>query len=251
MLLSSDPLYIHDLLNVHKIRAIFFSVVSADNFIAKYISFRNTSGPRKHQAVALRSSADKCAFYKCSFIGYQDTLFANYGRQFFRDCNIHGTVDFIFGDAAAILQNCKIVLGKPLAGQANVITAQGREDVMENTGIVIHRCRITTAEDFHPGLAKCYLGRPWKKYSRTVVMKTYIHEAIEPCGWIDMNNNHGTAECIEYGNYGPRAATRNRVQWPGFKVLKTAKEAKPYTTEVFINGFHWLPSTGIPFTSGT
>lgn len=229
----------------------FYSGVSADNFIGKFISFQNISGPQKHQAVALTNNGDKSAFYQCSFKGYQDTLYVNRGRQFFRDCKIYGTVDFIFGDAAAALQNCTIVLQKPLTGQEDVITAQGREDKSKNTAILLHNCTITTGKDFRPGSARCYLGRPWKKYSRTIIMKTYIHQAIHPSGWLDMNNNHNTAEYREYGNSGPGAATRNRVRWAGgFKVLQTAEEAKPYTVAMLIDGNDWLPSTGIPFTPG-
>jgi len=109
-------------------------------------------------------------------------------------------IDFIVEDAAATLQTCNIILQKPLAGQEIVITAQGREDKAKNTGIVIHNCTITTAKNFHPGSAKCYIGRPWKKYSRTIIMKTYINKAIDPSGWLDMNDNHDTAEFAEYNN---------------------------------------------------
>ncbi|ONK75331.1 uncharacterized protein A4U43_C03F15730 [Asparagus officinalis] len=223
--------------------------IAADNFIGKFISFENTSGPQKHQAVALMSNGDKCAFYQCSFKGYQDTLYINQGRQFFRECKIYGTIDFIFGDAAAVIQNSSIILQKPIPGQQNVITAQGREDKTKKTGIVIHNCNIITANNFQSGDAKCYLGRPWKKYSRTVIMKTYIHKAIESSGWLDMDGNHGTVVYREYDNYGPSAGTSDRVRWAGYKVLKT-EEAKAYTVKRFIDGNHWLSSTGIPFTSG-
>ncbi|XP_020258552.1 pectinesterase-like [Asparagus officinalis] len=227
----------------------FLPAIAADNFIGKFISFENTSGPQKHQAVALMSNGDKCAFYQCSFKGYQDTLYINQGRQFFRECKIYGTIDFIFGDAAAVIQNSSIILQKPIPGQQNVITAQGREDKTKKTGIVIHNCNIITANNFQSGDAKCYLGRPWKKYSRTVIMKTYIHKAIESSGWLDMDGNHGTVVYREYDNYGPSAGTSDRVRWAGYKVLKT-EEAKAYTVKRFIDGNHWLSSTGIPFTSG-
>ncbi|MCH97458.1 putative pectinesterase/pectinesterase inhibitor 6-like, partial [Trifolium medium] len=148
--------------------------VMGDGFIAKDITFENTAGPQKHQAVALRSGADHSVFYRCAFKGYQDTLYVYANRQFYRDCNIYGTIDFIFGNAVSVLQNSNIFIRKPMSNQQNTVTAQGRTDPNENTGIVIHNCRITAAGDLKPvqGSVKSYLGRPWQKYSRTVVMKS-------------------------------------------------------------------------------
>ncbi|KAJ1402377.1 Pectinesterase, catalytic [Sesbania bispinosa] len=84
------------------------AAVVGQGFVAVNITFRNTAGPSKHQAVALRSGADMSTFYSCSFEGYQDTLYTHSMRQFYRECDIYGTVDFIFGNAAVVLQNCNI-----------------------------------------------------------------------------------------------------------------------------------------------
>ncbi|GAA0163297.1 esterase [Lithospermum erythrorhizon] len=80
-------------------------------FCARDMTFENTAGPHKHQAVALSVSSGLSVFYHCSFKGYQDTLLAHSLRQFYRDCHVYGTVDFIFGDAVAVLQNCDIFRG--------------------------------------------------------------------------------------------------------------------------------------------
>ncbi|KAF8379275.1 hypothetical protein HHK36_028708 [Tetracentron sinense] len=148
--------------------------VSGDGFWARDITFENTAGPQKYQAVALRVSSDLSVFYRCSFKGYQDTLLVHSLRQFYRDCHVYGTIDFIFGNAATILQNCDIYIKRPMDYQGNMITAQGRDDPNENTGISIHGSRVSPTPDFKAvkGLFKSYLGRPWKKYSRTVFLKT-------------------------------------------------------------------------------
>lgn len=124
--------------------------VSGDRFWARDMTFENSFGPHKHQAVALRVSSDLSVFYGCSFIGHQDTLFVLSLRQFYRDCQTHGTIDFIFGDAAAVFQNCDIFLGRPMDHQANMITAQGRDNPNENTGISIQGSRVRPSQEFVP-----------------------------------------------------------------------------------------------------
>ncbi|KAJ7977904.1 Pectinesterase [Quillaja saponaria] len=107
--------------------------VSGKGFRARDMTFRNTAGPQNHQAVALRVDSDQSAFYRCSMEGHQDTLHAH----FLRECNVHGTIDFIFGNGAAVLQNCKIYTRVPLPLQKVTITAQGRKNPNQSTGFSI------------------------------------------------------------------------------------------------------------------
>ncbi|XP_057774480.1 probable pectinesterase/pectinesterase inhibitor 59 [Salvia miltiorrhiza] len=224
-------------------------------FIARGITFRNTAGPQRGQAVALRSASDLSVFYACGFEGYQDTLFVHAQRQFYKSCYIYGTIDFIFGNAAVVFQNCIIYVRKPLVGQANVITAQGRGDPFQNTGISIHNSRIMPAPDLKPVLAsfKTYLGRPWQQYSRTVIMKSFIDAFVVPEGWSRWEDSDFALSTLYYGeyqNFGPGASTRNRVKWPGYHIITASNVASRFTVGSLIAGRAWLPSTGVPFTAG-
>ncbi|KAF5731428.1 pectinesterase-like [Tripterygium wilfordii] len=228
--------------------------VVGDGFIAKGITFENSAGPSKHQAVALRSSADFSAFYKCSFVGYQDTLYVHSLRQFYRECDVYGTIDFIFGNAAVVLQNCNLYARKPNENQKNMFTAQGREDPNQNTGISIINSKISAAADLIPVKTsfKTYLGRPWKEYSRTVIMRCYIDDSVEPAGWLEWNSTFALSTLYygEYMNRGPGSNTSARVTWPGYRVINSSIEANQFTVEPFIQGNEWLNSTDIPFYPG-
>lgn len=225
------------------------------HFIARDITFQNTAGPHKGQAVALRSASDLSVFYRCAISGYQDTLMAHAQRQFYRQCFIYGTVDFIFGNAAVVFQNCNIFARKPLDGQANMITAQGRGDPFQNTGISFHNCQIRAASDLKPVVDKykTFLGRPWQQYSRVMVMKTFMDTLVSPLGWSPWGDTDFAQDTLYYGeyeNYGPGSSTANRVKWPGYHVITNRKEASKFTVAGLLAGPTWLATTTVPFTSG-
>ncbi|CAL9058674.1 probable pectinesterase/pectinesterase inhibitor 34 [Musa acuminata AAA Group] len=223
-------------------------------FIMRDITIQNWAGPEKHQAVALRVGADHAVVYRCNVIGYQDTLYVHSQRQFFRECDIYGTVDFIFGNAAVVLQNCSLWARKPMDMQKNTITAQNRKDPNQNTGISIHACRVVAAADLEPVKASysTYLGRPWKLYSRVVYMMSYMEDHIHQAGWLEWNATFAldTLYYGEYMNYGPGGAVGKRVTWPGYRVITLPEEASKFTVAQFIYGSSWLPSTGVAFLSG-
>lgn len=136
-----------------------------------------------------------------------------------------------------------------------MITAQGRGDPFQNTGISIHNSRITSAPDLAPVVRafKTYLGRPWQEYSRTVILRSYLDSLVNPSGWLPWLNTDFAFKTLYYGeydNFGPGASTRYRVKWPGYHVIKDAKEASKFTVSNLVGGRSWLPSTGVPFTSG-
>ncbi|XWS65506.1 hypothetical protein CRYUN_Cryun05aG0118900 [Craigia yunnanensis] len=116
--------------------------VFGKGFVARDMGFVNTAGPQKHQAVALMSTADQSVFYRCRFDAFQDTLYAHSNRQFYRECDITGTIDFIFGNSAVVFQNCNVLPRQPMPNQQNTVTAQGKVDPNQNTGITFQNCTI-------------------------------------------------------------------------------------------------------------
>ncbi|ESQ35696.1 hypothetical protein EUTSA_v10007263mg [Eutrema salsugineum] len=224
---------------------------NGDGFMAQDIWFQNTAGPAKHQAVALRVSADQTVINRCRIDAYQDTLYTHTLRQFYRDCYITGTVDFIFGNSAVVFQNCDIVARKPGAGQKNMVTAQGREDQNQNTAISFQKCKITASSDLAPvkGSVKTFLGRPWKLYSRTVIMQSFIGDHIDPAGWFPWDGEFALSTLYygEYANNGPGSDTSKRVKWKGFRVIRNSKEAEQFTVAKLIQGGLWLKPTGVTY----
>ncbi|KAK4479678.1 hypothetical protein RD792_015207 [Penstemon davidsonii] len=227
--------------------------ILGNGFMAQYIGFRNTAGPIKKQAVALRVNAEHAAFLNCLMEGYQDTLYANSGKQFYRDCQIIGTIDFIFGDGVAVFQNCNIYMRKPLKNQQNVVTAQGKKKNIDSTGFILQNCSFLADHTFEreKGKFKSYLGRPWKLYSRTIVMESYIGDFISPKGWLEYNGTRGikTLFYAEFNNRGPGSNTSGRVTWPGYRVIKR-KEAMRFTVGPFLQGEAWLTNLGVPVHFG-
>ncbi|KAK2637796.1 hypothetical protein Ddye_025591 [Dipteronia dyeriana] len=227
--------------------------VSAAFFTAKNIGFENSAGPTKHQAVALRVDADMSIFYNCTMEGYQDTLYVHAKRQFYRDCNISGTIDFVFGDGSAVFQNCNFIIRKPLDKQNCIVTAQGRNYTYQPTAIVIQNSTITADPGFLSvnGQHKAYLGRPWSEYSRTVIMESFIDGVIDPSGWLPWDGEKGINTCFyaEFENTGPGANNTQRVNWKGLKNI-SREEAQQFTAGKIIEGDEWIMNVTVPYNSG-
>ncbi|KAL0393271.1 UNVERIFIED_CONTAM: putative pectinesterase/pectinesterase inhibitor 28 [Sesamum radiatum] len=224
--------------------------VNADEFLAKDIGFENTAGAAGHQAVALRVSGDRAVFYNVHIDGYQDTLYAHTYRQYYRDCTISGTIDFVFGDSQALFQNCKFVVRKPLASQACMVTAQGRVErhslgatIIQN-GDFVAEAALLQASPPH----KVYLGRPWKLLSRTIIMQSNIGGFIAPEGWAEWAGTFAldTLYYAEYQNRGPGSDMKNRVKWKGIQTL-SPQMAESWTGGKFYGGDEWVKNSGVPY----
>lgn len=178
--------------------------VLADDFQADNVTFENTAGATG-QALAISVTADRAIFKNCRFLGYQDTLFANYGRQYYVNSYIAGAVDFIFGNAAAVFDKSEIHVTHP-----GYLTAQSRISDKQATGYVILNSKVT--EDDLGGKTFS-LGRPWRDYSRVVFINTELSASVEPGGWNDWKKDPVHVFYGEYGSTGPGANASARVPW--------------------------------------
>ncbi|KAE9604632.1 putative pectinesterase [Lupinus albus] len=124
--------------------------VNGRGFIGNDITFSNTVGPEKNQSIALRSDFDLSVFYRCGIFGYQDTLFAHTMRQLYRECTITGTIDFIFGNATAVFQNCQILARKGKQNQKNTIKALVARYPNQISSFSIQSCNISADNDLYP-----------------------------------------------------------------------------------------------------
>lgn len=229
--------------------------VVGNGFMAKDIGFENAAGAIKHQAVALRVSSDMAIFYNVQIDGYQDTLYAHAKRQFYRDCTISGTIDFIFGAGMALFQNCKFVVRKPMDNQQNMVLASGRKTKDDPAAIVLQDCIITAEPALFPvrKTVKSYLGRPWKEYARHIIMNTQIDDLIDPEGWHEWFGNFGINTCffVEHNNKGPGADTSKRLKWRGIKNNLTPQNLEQFTaTSRIMKGGIFIKASGVPYTAG-
>lgn len=226
----------------------------AENFVARAITFRNEAGPEGHQAVAFRSIGDKAALFDCSFEASQDTLYYQNQRQFYRNCRIYGTIDFIFGKGTCLIQDSEIIARKPMDNQFNTVTADGKEIAKGSNGLVIQNCRIVPDNYLAPVRFQIptFLGRPWKKEALTVIMQSELADFIRPEGYKlwDGESYHKTCLMYEFANRGPGAITNKRnKEFSKFRVISAAEAARFAAGPLLVGG-QWLPQTGVPYRLG-
>ena len=206
--------------------------VNGEGFEADNVTFENTAG-NTGQAVAITVRSDRAVFKHCRFLGDQDTLFSDFGRQYFVDSYIQGGVDFIFGNAAAVFDNSEIHIIRP-----GYLTAQSRVSPEQTTGYVFHHAHIT-AEDLHG--KPFYLGRPWRPFSRVVFLDCEMPASLSPQGWSPWTPG-GSIENTYYaerGSTGPGATVSERLA--GTHQL-TAAQAAAFATRKFLGGVdRWDP----------
>ncbi|RVW32744.1 hypothetical protein VitviT2T_005911 [Vitis vinifera] len=224
--------------------------VAGDGFMASGLTMENTAGPDEHQAVAFRSDSDLSVIENCEFISNQDTLYVYSLRQFYKSCRIQGNVDFIFGNSASIFHDCLILVSPrpldPEKGETNAVTAHGRTDPAQTTGLVFQNCVVNGTEEYmklyhsNPTVHKNFLGRPWKEYSRTVFIHCNLEVLITPPGWMPWSGDFALATLYygEFENRGLGANLSSRVEWSS---RIPAKHVGTYSLKNFIQGDEWIP----------
>ncbi len=202
-------------------------MIEADDFYAENLTIENTAGP-VGQAVALHIEGDRCIIRNCRILGNQDTLYTSgqNSRQYFEECYIEGTTDFIFGAATVLFEGCTVI-SKSNSYITAASTPEGRK-----FGYVFIRCKILPDE----GVDKVFLGRPWRDYARVVFINSEMGPHILPQGWAnwDGTSRDKTAYYAEYGNTGPGSSTENRVPWSH---RLTPDEAAVYTKDNILATF--------------
>ena len=214
--------------------------INGEGFEADNITFENTAG-NTGQAVAVADRADRSIFKHCRFLGHQDTLFADAGRQYYVDSYIEGGTDFIFGNATAVFDHSEIHANAP-----GFLTAQSRTAPDQSTGYVIVNSTVTSSIDHDMASGAkmnrvTSLGRPWRPYSRVVYLHTDLSADVNPQGWNAWGRTTETPQAYyaEFENTGPGANTTARVSWSH---QLTAAQARLYQPRVFLAGKdHWNP----------
>ena len=196
-------------------------LVTGNDFMAEDLTIANSAG-RVGQAVALHVEGDRCVVSRCTLLGNQDTLYAGTegSRQYYKDCYIEGTTDFIFGEATVVFQRCV------LKSLINSFLTAAATTPRQAFGFVFLDCRL----EADSAATRVFLGRPWRPFAKTVFIRTEMGGQIVPAGWDNWRNpeNERTVYYAEYGSKGPGAAADRRVVWSR---QLSAKEAKQYTVE--------------------
>ena len=208
-------------------------LVMADEVRISNLTIQN-SWCNKGQAVSLHVEGDRFSIKDSKILGCQDTVYAsgNHSRQYYENCFIEGTTDFIFGSATVVFKNCTI---KSLAD--SYITAAST-DQRKKYGFVFFDCKLIAKD----GITKVFLGRPWRSFAKTVFINTEMGNHILPEGWNPWKGDamfpdkEKTVYYAESGSKGEGGNVSKRVSW-SHQLSK--KELKNYTIEKILGD--WNP----------
>lgn len=196
--------------------------VNGNDITLENLTIENTAGFSAGQAVALHVEGDRFMAINCRILGNQDTLYASGkdSRQYYSNCHIEGSTDYIFGSATAIFDHCTIHSKKN-----SYITAANTPEG-KTFGYVFRHCKLTAEPEFD----RIYLGRPWRDFARVVFLNCQMGNHIVAEGWHNWSKpeREKTAFYAEYGCTGPGADRSHRVSWSR---LLTKEEANTYTNE--------------------
>jgi len=204
--------------------------VYGDEFIAEDLTIENTAG-NVGQALALYAAPPRGGFRNVRLLGNQDTLYTHEGSVLhFKDCYIEGTVDFIFGAATALFDDCTVVSKGTLGWVTAASTPEG-----QRFGYVFRRALLRGE-----GVGTAYLGRPWRPFARTVFLQSNLGPHIVQAGWHnwDKPDAERTTYYGEFGSVGAGASPEERVAWSHHL---SGDEAAQYTTEAVLGSWRPFP----------
>ncbi|MET9453576.1 pectinesterase family protein [Streptomyces canus] len=199
------------------------------------------------QAVAAYTYGDRTHFENVRLLAHQDTLFVEttaltaFDRQYFHRCYIEGDVDFVFGRATAVFEECHFhTLQRDVAFTPKGMVFAPSTARANPYGILAVRSHITSgAED-----AAYKLARPWvPSYETTawpslVVRNSLIGPGIDPVApYTNMREAYPwqTMRFREYANSGPGAV----ISVPDNRPQLTAEEAAVHTRRTYLGD--WRP----------
>ncbi|MEO7978292.1 pectinesterase family protein [Flavobacterium sp.] len=210
-------------------------MVQGNDCSIENMTIENTAG-KIGQAVALHTEGDRIVVKNCSVLGNQDTLYLAKGgtRNYFENCYINGTTDFIFGAATVYFYNCT------MESLSNSYVTAASTTQLDEYGFVFVDCKLTAKDST---VNDVYLGRPWRPYAKTVFINTQLGSHIVPEGWNawkgDKNfpDKQKTVFYAEYGSKGEGAKDLSkRVNWS--HQLKKS-DLKKYDLNKVLKG--WIP----------
>ncbi|OXM85440.1 pectinesterase family protein [Paenibacillus rigui] len=225
---------------------------TANYFYAANLSIENASDVTKGRALAARVISDQVVFENVRFVGYQDTLYTGVtyydktGRQYYRNCEIKGSVDFIYGPStAAVFDQCDIVSMNGPSRSGGYITAGATQNAAgELPGFVFMNSRLlkdSTTQGKH------YLGRPWQDQPTVRYINTWMDDHIHQDGWAEMTDNL-TYFYSEYNSTGPGASPSTRklaADTDPAHFAMTAEQASNLTIPRIFGG--WDPSIRVVY----
>ena len=236
--------------------------VTGNNFKAYNLSIRNDfdyianngnySGSQAAQGVALTLEGDGNVLYNCHLFGNQDTLYLKKGRSYFKETQVDGNIDFIFGGntGLAYFENCKIVAidrensskADTAAQNGYVTAAQHVEASKPDYGYIFYQCELT--DDGKVNAGSMSLGRPWGAYATVAYIECSYSDAYSQIAngtsgyktyrWCDMSSTTTVnADFCEYGSTDASGTPIMQTAVAGGKVIDAATAANYTKANIF------------------
>lgn len=149
----------------------------------------------------LHTTGKRIVFDDVLVKGGQDTYWGNKGISYFYNCEIWGSVDFIYGAALAVFDRCVIVeirsSGGPI-GAPNTVAAQPYGEVFLNCKFP--RALVADGYPFDVGLGTTTFMRPWGQDGALAVINCELGAQFSTKGWLEWDGRENTCRAIEYGS---------------------------------------------------